>query len=388
MNDSVPSPTTAAVLEPLSEFGIDRHTGFVPATDPLERLPPAFDAWEQLVPELPALIRSRRVRSALLELPVLHPLELLQTDRERERALLLLSVFANAWVWGGEEPNFRIPQTIAVPLCAVAGALDRPPIVHYASMALNNWQRVDRRLPVGADNARMQVQFLGGVDEDWFFIGSLGVELAGAPLIPMIHDAVCASHEADDVKLARLLEGMAQGMAPVLEALERLRLWCDPHIFYHRVRPFLAGWPAPGAVYCGVDEQPRKYVGGSAGQSSLIQAIDALLGIEHGAVTGPYLREVRRYMPIGHRRFVEKVETTTRVRSRAEAGSPQLRAAYDHAVEQVDLFRRRHIQLARDFISQPSGSAAGGKGTGGTTFVDFLRDAQTETASATLSRPR
>jgi indoleamine 2,3-dioxygenase len=373
-----------ALLDPLSIYDIDPQTGFVPALDPIERLPAAFDAWEQIASELSALIRTRRLRTTLLELPLLAPLEL-RTARERERALLLLTVFANGWVWGAAQPDLSIPHRVAVPLCAVADALDRPPIVHYASMALHNWRRVDRRLPISADNTRMQVQFLGGVDEDWFFIGSLGVELAGAPLLPMVHDATLASHRADDSALAAALESVAEAMTPVLAALERLREWCDPHVFYHRVRPYLAGWPTPGAIYTGVSETPRKYVGGSAGQSSLIQAIDALLGIEHGAVTGPYLRLVRQYMPTGHRRFVQAVEETTRVRTRAAGGSPRLSAAYNSAAQQVDSFRRQHMRLAHDFIAQPSGMKSAAKGTGGTTFVDFLQDAQRETAHAAIT---
>jgi indoleamine 2,3-dioxygenase len=375
------------VLDALPAYGIDAHTGFVPAIDPLERLPAAFDAWEQIAPELSALIRSQRLRAVLRELPQPDPLEL-TTEREQERALLLLSVFANGWVWAESQPDLSIPRQIAVPLCAVADVLDRPPIVHYASMALHNWRRVDHRLPISPDNARMQVQFLGGVDEDWFFIGSLGVELAGSPLLPLVHDAVIASQRGEDSDVTTVLESIAQHMGPVLMALERLREWCDPYVFYHRVRPFLAGWPVPGAVYSGVAEAPRKYVGGSAGQSSLIQAIDAVLGVEHSGVTGSYLRQVRQYMPKGHRRFVHAVEHATRVRARAESGSPQLRAAYNAAVQQLDSFRRQHMRLAHDFITKPSGMNSDEKGTGGTTLADFLQDAQRETADTRIMHPR
>jgi indoleamine 2,3-dioxygenase len=68
------------------------------------------------------------------------------------------------------------------------------------------------------------------------------------------------------------------------------------------------------------------------------------------------------------------------MRARVTAGSLALKAAYSDAVEQVDTFRRRHIGLAHDYIVKPSGAALGEKGTGGTDFVDFLRDARNETA--------
>lgn len=367
-------------LAELAAYGIDEVTGFVPRDEPLRRLPQAFDAWEDIVPDISGLVRTRGLRSRLESLPLLET-SALADEQSRERAMLILTVFANGWVWGGSEPNLRIPAPVAVPLCAVAERLDRPPLVHYASMLLRNWRKLDAARPVSADNARMQIQFLGGVDEDWFFMASLGVELAGAPLLRIIHQTVGATRSRSDRELVVALERVAAGMGPVLAALARMRAWCDPHVFFHRVRPYLAGWPAPGAIYEGVSESPRIHVGGSAGQSSLLQALDAALGIDHGASrAGAYLRDMRRYMPVGHRRFIADVERLAEIRARAMAGSPELKAAYNEAVEQVDTFRRRHIGLAHDYILKPSGLAAGEKGTGGTDFVDFLRDARNETA--------
>lgn len=176
----------------LSDYAVDLVTGFIPSCPPLERLPQTFEPWESLVPELGALIRSRQIRSALQALPLLDLAELRGTGEE-ERALLVLSVFANAWVWGGEEPNLSIPPPVAIPVCAVAQALGRVPITHYASMALHNWRLIDRRCPLSANNARMQVQFLGGVDEDWFFMSCLAVELAGAPMLRLLSEGIGTS---------------------------------------------------------------------------------------------------------------------------------------------------------------------------------------------------
>ena len=44
-----------------------------------------------------------------------------------ERAMLLLSVFGNAYVWAESEPAQVIPQSIAVPWRRVADTLGRPP---------------------------------------------------------------------------------------------------------------------------------------------------------------------------------------------------------------------------------------------------------------------
>jgi len=373
------SSVVGAGMAPLAAYGIDPVTGFAPPEDPLERLPAAFDAWEGVVPIMAPLIRSRRLRSTLKAMPMLDVANL-RGEREQERALLLLTVFANAWVWGGETADLTIPAPISRPLCALAGALDRPPIVHYGSMALRNWRRVDRALPLSADNVQMAITFLGGVDEEWFYLASLGCELAGAPLLPILRDAAVAALKADEARLAQLLDDVAQGMSPVLHALDRMREWCDPYVFYNRVRNFAAGWPEPGVIYEGVWTEPRRYTGGSAGQSSLIQAIDATLGILHdGTVTGPFFREMRTYMPREHRRFVEDLATFSGVRDRVARGGPDLRSAYNRALEIVVRFRAAHRAMAHDYVTAPSGMVPDEKGTGGTTLAQFLDDARRET---------
>lgn len=349
----------------------------------MERLDGAFERWEAIAAEMSPLTRSRGLRPALSAIPEIDT-RALPDDRHRERALLLLTVFANGWVWGGIEPDPNIPPQISIPLCALADRMDRPPLVHYASMALNNWRRVDPSRPVVADNLTMQIQFLGGVDEDWFFIGSLGVELAGVPLIGAVERAVRAAGEGEDNDLANELDTVGVRLLPVIAALEAMRDWCDPHVFYHRVRPFLAGWPDPGVRYCGVSDDRRIFSGGSAGQSSLIQAVDAALGVNHGA--GPhaaYLRSLRAYMPPGHRRFVTDLETESRIRDRSLNGSARLQASYNAAISEIARFRQAHIGLAQDYIVRPSDAAAT-TGTGGTAFDRFLDAARQSTVETQL----
>ncbi|MBL8380418.1 MAG: hypothetical protein JNM79_21290 [Burkholderiales bacterium] len=370
-------------LAALESYDIDSRTGFVPPADPLTQLPSYFDAWNELAPLVGSLMRNRRLRERLRTLPLLDTTRL-ASARERELALTLLCVYANAFVWGGPEPDLRLPAPVAVPLCRLADALGRPPIVHYASMQLHNWRRIEAERAPSADNVAMIVQFLGGVDETWFFVAGLDVELQGAPLVVHAHGAVLAAARADHAALTRHLASIAAGMPAVNAALERQREWVDPHIFFHRVRPYVAGWPAPGVVYEGVSEAPRMAIGGSAGQSALIQSLDAALGIAHpGEQTGSYLKLLRAYMPPGHRRFVEDCERESRVRAEADAaGVAELRDAYNAAIEGIGRFRSLHMALAHDYISKPAGGDPDPKGTGGTSFTGFLRDARRETSAS------
>lgn len=72
--------------------------------------------------------------------------------------------------------------------------------------------------------------------------------------------------------------------------LQRMYEKCSPEVFYHQIRPFLAGSKnmssagLPNGVFydeCEGKGQWRQYSGGSNAQSSLIQFFDIILGVEH-----------------------------------------------------------------------------------------------------------
>jgi len=368
----------------LAHYHVDPVTGFVPPVPLPLRLPDDYARWDAIVPEMSALIRSRRLRGVLRGLPVLDVTGLVSVG-DRERALLLLTHFANAYVWSGEDPELRLPPSVAVPLCALAEQMGRPAIAHYATTTLTNWRLVDPAQPLSVDNARTVIQFLGGVDEDWFFVASMGVELAGAPLLPIVADAVRRSREGSDAELVQSLELFAHGMQAVHAALEDVRLWCDPATYYLRVRPFVTGWPQPGVVYEGVSEEPRRLIGGSAAQSALLQLFDAMLGVHHAEnPAGGYLRSVRAYMPPPHRALVEDTERDSRVRARVKLGDVALQGAYNACLQAIASFRDAHMRLAHDYIVAPSASGRDMAGTGGTALDTFLRGAHRSTSDAQL----
>jgi indoleamine 2,3-dioxygenase len=373
-------------LAPLAEYDIDPETGFMPRWEPLERFGPGFEPWDELAPLVGHLIRNRRIRERLRAMPVLDVARL-ATRPEQERAITLLCVYANAYVWGGTPPGLDLPASVAVPLCALCDHLGRQPIVHYAGMQLYNWRRIDRSRPLSADNAELLVQFLGGVDETWFYVANFDLELLAGPVVVAAHAAVAAAARQDAGELARRLADIAARLPAINAALDRQREWTDPHVFFHRIRPYVQGWPAPGVVYQGVSAQPRQLIGGSAGQSAVMQSLDAVLGVEHDRPqTGAYLRLLRGYMPPAHRRFVDDCERLSRVRRFvAQAGDAVLRDAYNAALEGITQFRTLHVRLAHDYIAKPSGLNPDTKGTGGTSFVEFLRDTRRETIDSRVA---
>jgi indoleamine 2,3-dioxygenase len=129
--------------------------------------------------------------------------------------------------------------------------------------------------------------------------------------------------------------------------------------------------------------------GGSAAQSSLLQSIDAGLGIRHEhAHTRDFLYAMLQYMPPRHRAFVAALRTSSTIRERALQGTAALRDAYNVCIAAADEFRRKHIGLASHYIVKQGSTEAGPGstiGTGGTDFVELLREARIETARSQLT---
>ncbi len=374
----------------LQRYEVDPHRGFLPSEDPLEQLPARFAVWEDLVPRIPSLIMTGRLRAELEQLPAVD-LERLETGPELERAMLLMCVFGNAYVWSGEPPAATLPRSIALPWDALATRLGRPPIISHASIVLRNWRRIDPDGPLELNNMASLVLFGGGIDESWFYLIPAAIEARGAPALRALIDAQHAVASGDVNNIGPHLDTVMRLVDEWRTILARTPERCDPYIFYHRVRPYLTGWPEPGLVYQGVDTIPRVYAGGSAAQSSLLQAVDAGLGITHDdESTRPFLEEMRRYMPPAHRNFLEALRRGPSIRQCVLAhrqSHPTLSERFDACISALDRFRKDHMAMAVHYITHQAADPDSAKGTGGTPFARFLGTARKETRATRISPP-
>lgn len=375
-------------MDLLREHEVDRERGFLPATDPLETLPPEFEEWERVAPRVSALLLAGRLRSTLEALP-LPELQRLESREELERAMLLLSVFGNAYVWAEDKPAMTIPHSIAVPWCRVADELGRPPIVAHASLVLRNWRLIDPDGGFNPENLETLQLFGGSPDEQWFYLIPQAMEAHGAQALVAIDSARSAVADKRLDALADELATIGRIVEELTGILLRTLEKCDPYIFYRRVRPYLTGWPEPGIVYEGVSETPVKLAGGSAAQSSLFQAIDAALGISHEHEDSrPFLLAMRGHMPPRHRAFLETLdEGGPLLRSLVmehRADHPQLAERYDGAVGALDSFRKTHFEMAVRYITRQAPEHQVAKGTGGTDLKTFLKKTREETKDKLL----
>ncbi|KAI3395392.1 hypothetical protein diail_1383 [Diaporthe ilicicola] len=379
-------------LPVLSDYGISPSHGFLPEALPLTRLPdPYYNKWEAIVANLQALILSRRLRGVIDRLPVLSTIGL-EHDAEWRRAYSLLVFMAHGYIWGGDSPSDRLPPSIAVPLLTVSERLEVLPVATYAGVCLWNFKPlfVDEGID-SLENLATLTTFTGAIDESWFYLVSVAIEARGAPIIPLMLTAMAAARDGDAATVTRCLRVFAERLDDLGTLLQRMHESCDPTIFYHRIRPFLAGSKnmaeagLPNGVLYEIDEsgrgEYRQYSGGSNAQSSIIQFFDIALGVEHrptgekapsgdasasesdasrGRAPAPrhnFLMEMRKYMPGPHARFLNDVSSVANIRDFVESRGPQdkaLRVAYDACLSMLRALRDKHIAIVTRYIVTPS----------------------------------
>ncbi|KAK1774771.1 hypothetical protein QBC45DRAFT_454486 [Copromyces sp. CBS 386.78] len=406
----------------LNKYDVTKY-GFLPEGPPLEVLPDEYYApWENLIRRLPALLDGGTFREVVDgRLPVLEA-DRLGTWKEEEwrRGYVVLCFFAHGYIWGGSRPSEVLPRQISVPLLSVSSHLDLPPIATYASLNLWNFGCVppaststssslqtqsfppsppltpassssspspslpsisqpttrdaNRFDPTDLSRLRTLHTFTNTPSESWFYLVSVAMEAQGAYIIPtMLYALQAIGLQSSDWKdtTTKALRELVKCVEAVGELLERMYEACEPMVFYHQIRPFLAGSKGMGGVGLprgvfydlgpavgedheegeGEDEEGKKhwevevvhgkkrrgkwmaYRGGSNGQSSLIQFWDLVLGVEHVSTGNmnssphsstssssttttekgeqqnmkPFHEEVREYMPLKHRQFLSLV---------------------------------------------------------------------------------
>jgi indoleamine 2,3-dioxygenase len=320
-----------------------------------------------------------------------------------------------------------LPPSLAVPFTEVSKYLKLPPVATYAALCLWNYQPAGQNIDFKDPSSLHTINNMTGTDDElWFYLISVMVEAQGAPAIPTMLHAIQAAAEEDYQAVIEALYELQEIIIHLGRLLERMYERCKPAVFYHEVRPMLAGSKnmaaagLPRGVYYDFGNGNGKWMqlrGGSNAQSSLIQFFDAVLGIVHKSTGStlpddqsaiPFHEEMRTYMPGPHRRFLEKVTAMANIRQFAlgETAHPLQQAlaeAYQAVIKGLSDFRGIHMQIVARYIIIPSQQLAapgamnlavaskstpeqsGSKGfigTGGTELVPFLKQTREETERA------
>lgn len=337
-----------------------------------------------------------------------------------------------------------IPPQLTIPLLEVCDHLELPPVATYAGVCLWNYKPIFADEPANdLDNLACINTYTGSLDEQWFYLISVAIEARGGPSIPLMLQAIAAARVGDSKVVTECLQTLAEMLDEVTTILERMYEHCHPYVFYHRIRPYLAGSKnmADAGLPNGLmyddgsgNAEYRQYGGGSNAQSSLIQFFDIVLGVEHrptgekpkddksdeeeGVGARPrhgFIHEMRSYMPGPHRRFLEHVGAVANIREfvNARRSDKALCIAYDACLSMLRTMRDKHIQMVSRYIiiqsresqkqARPASSRNAApamnlanvrpgeksdkkqlRGTGGTALIPFLKQARDETGEPAI----
>ena len=327
----------------------------------------------------------------------------------------LVQLYAHSIPTDELEP-IRIPKSLSIPLVCVSKLLRMAPILTFADTVLWNARPRDPRRPLSIDNIHFENTFSGTEDEMNFYRASAAVELQGVEAIQIIHrylnlddpqDRINESGLRNDlVRLKSVLEELTELMESVKEAV-------DPKVFYWQVRPWFNGSGSGGGqkwVYEGVSESAVVDTSGpSAGQSTIIHAIDAFLGVDHRLLRCPipsvrkqhgdsaFMDRMRRYMPGSHRDFLDRIDGVPLAIREVATERSGLKEAYSDAMRALKRLRDIHIRVACLYIismartQPPDGfrrretqGLDGARGTGGNHLASLLKAGRDATQRAIL----
>lgn len=426
------TPDTSTVAA--HDFDVDVNTGFMPNEVPLLRIPKevsmGMQAWEDALDEGLALgmklgdqlsqygpeetEKNERWRETIRALPLLDPAplmnDILLLRRGHHVLVFLMHMYIHSAPPPAEPTPHVVPACLAVPLCRISSELGITPILTYADNVLWNWNIPKGRpheLPTEG-RIRSHTLFSGTPDEEHFYLTSARIELRGVTALSVMRSTLDELFIGDATAVRRIaayLHRLSSVIDELTHLLLAVREGCDPAIFYHQVRPWFRGATSDnrGWVFEGVDEdeavKAASLSGPSAGQSSLIHALDVFLGVDHEKGEGrgaepSFLTKMEQYMPRHHRAFLQQLRRPHRhlrefvlsthaaysVYAINDRGMPdfaassnglaprasifqtaavgesgikaatELQAAYDSSVEALKRFRDGHIKIATLYI--------------------------------------
>ena len=376
-------------------------------------------------------------------MPLLETHRLKVSERNLRRAHLVLAWILHFYVHihAPATNPIIIPAVLTVPLLAISRELALPPVLTYSDTVLYNWRYA------ADDPSKLEsvTTFTQTKDEEHFFLTSAYIELAGVEALGLMQRCFDEAFVADEIALRRIssyLRKLATVIKRLTKVLDAVRDACEPKIFFNDVRPWLRGEDSGKRRWIFVDEKGeevdfgdrRELSGPSAGQSSLIHALDIFLGVDHTPSRRPghpttandqapsapasvpahansaskptkgFLDRMLVYMPRHHRAFMNHLKDTPRpirtlvsLHATGNNSEPSLLAnAYDAAVLALKGLRDAHIRIATLYIinqmprtdtshAQAVASAATAKGTGGSDLVPFLKGSRDDTTRALLN---
>jgi sulfite reductase (NADPH) flavoprotein alpha-component len=190
--------------------------GFLPTSPPPLKLPPGYEAWDDIAKRMPELWRTIKVRQALQDLPVLSASKKDISDEYLLRASVIISILAHSYHRiSADSPEKPMPEGVQLPWEQITRRLDRlAPHLSYIDLILYNWKLIDPNLedPIRLDNLELLVSTVDNQEEKVLYLMQVEASYKIAPIIGAVVRAHEAVHQDDVESLKRELILITDGI--------------------------------------------------------------------------------------------------------------------------------------------------------------------------------
>ncbi|KAF5392814.1 hypothetical protein D9757_000909 [Collybiopsis confluens] len=355
-------------------------------------------------------LRSEHWRERVKKLPVLPITPLLKEETLLRRAHHVLAWIMHFYIHTlpVSFSDIHIPPPITLPLLQLSREMQLPPVLTYSDTVLYNWGFIDPKVAtsfpsvtgtIDPKNLRVLTTFTSTPSEAHFYLVSARMELIGVRALALMQSTLDELFVGDSIAVRRITQYLdklgggpnasslasSRGIIGEMEIeLNDMTTECDPRVFYDEIRPWFNGidpsnlkegerkWIFDGIELDKMLEVPNELSGPSAGQSSIIHALDVFLGVQQyshsknltgqrGETNQPsstspstqtqkpsFLSRMQLYMPRHHRNFLTHLQNQSRslralvIDTLASAGlsidgSPVAGSSSSLSVDSVDL---------------------------------------------------
>ncbi len=274
---------------------LSEEYGLAPASPPFLAMPSSHQAWDQIIADLPQLLRTLRLRRVADALPVLSAGEESLGDEYLLRASALMSMLAHAYVRMSSDPPAALPAAIEQPWQEVTRRLGRSaPVLSYIDLIIYNWKLRDPTLsdPMRVENLDLLVPTVGNKEEEIFHLTQIEILAQCAPIIGAVVRAqeAVASGDTDAIEreillIIERLQHVGEVSFQKIDPNPRSATFVDPVVWAKTVAPFAVPI-TPG-------------VQGPSGTSSpIFHVMDVFLGrTKYESVLGVETLGIRNWYP-------------------------------------------------------------------------------------------
>jgi len=320
------------------------------------------------------------------------------------RARQVLTFILHFYIHSIPKPSpapIHIPSSLSIPLRAVSDHLGLPPICTYSDTICYNYSIPG--FPAGPEDFSIHSTFSSTRDEVHFYRTQAMIEYRGTRAMSSMKSVISAVDGSRLQQVSTHLDQLASVVDELTEILTNLRTDCDPAVFFNRIRVWFPGGKLIFELGDGKSIE-EEWMGSSAAQSSIIQALDAFLGIEplthkpqerydvkpSDGSKMAFLARMRLYLPADHRAFLEELGRFGQQMRSFILNHPDREQAtgtteaYNRVIDAMQKFRSGHIRIVALYVTTQQRKGEKSGGTGGTSGVQFLKSIRDQTVQGRM----